>query len=131
MVDFSCDTFRRGLRGVVMTKVLTDEERDIWMPSVGARLRLVREIADVTQVQMAEWLDANQGTISKWEDGRRLLPPYKALVVCARFRVSMDYIYRGTLWGVHPALAADLVSRMPELAANTKRIARGMGTAPP
>lgn len=113
-----------------MTKTLADEERDVWMPGVGARMRLVRELADVTQVQLAEILAANQGTIAKWEAGQRLLPPYKGLAFCARFRVSMEYLYRGTLFGVHPALAAQLMALQPELGVNTRRILRGMGIDP-
>ncbi len=98
------------------------------MPAVGGRLRLLREVHGMTQLALATAIHVDKSAWTKYEKGHLLPNPYKMLEVCARFRVSMDYLYRGTLFGVHPDLAVELAARDPELAVNTKRILQSTGT---
>ena len=111
-----------------MSKKLSDRERT-WLPGVGRRLRLLRELHGLTQEAMATQIGFGKQAWTKYESGSQLPNVFLMLEVCARFRVSIDYVYRGTLFGVHPDLAAELAARDPELVANTNRILRGMGTS--
>lgn len=86
---------------------------------VGRRLMWVREIARHTQAQAAEMIGAKEGEYSKWESGELAAAPARLLRFCARYRVSMDYIYRATMQGVHPELADMLLDAHPELQRST------------
>jgi hypothetical protein len=88
-----------------------DEPADGLAVEIGQRLMWVRLLAAKNQDQMAA--AAAQGRWSRWERGERIIPPHVAIEVCDRFRVSMDYIYRGRLIGVHPDLAKALLARYP------------------
>src|SRR5271157_4431723 len=83
-------------------------------PAVGQRLRWVRDLAGLTQQEVAAESSA-QGGWSRFENGVRMIPIREALEFCSRFQVSMDYIYRGHLTGVRPALAEQLLALHPEL----------------
>ncbi len=82
----------------------------------------------MTQLALSTAIHVDKSAWTKYEKGQLLPNPYKMLEVCTLFKVSMDYLYRGTLFGVHPDLAIELVARDPGLAENTKRILHGMGT---
>ena len=88
------------------------EEQKKLAIDVGRRLRWVRELTGRTQDEMVA--DASQGQWSRWETGERLIPPVAAIEVCNRLRISMDYIYRGHLLGVHPELAKYLWGQHPQ-----------------
>ena len=56
------------------------------------RLRNLREDADFTQKQIAEYLNVRQNTYSQYENGQRQIP-IEALVALAKFyNTSTDYI---------------------------------------
>lgn len=60
----------------------------------GDRMRLkdIREDADITQKQVAEFLNIKQNTYSQYENGHRQIP-IEALVKLAKyFGTSVDYI---------------------------------------
>lgn len=86
---------------------------------VGRRLMWVREIARHTQAQAAEMIGAKESDYIKWESGELAAAPARLLRFCARYRVSMDYIYRATMQGVHPELAEMLLDAHPELQRST------------
>lgn len=74
----------------------------------GERIRVVRDLAGVTQEAICEVLAVDQSTWSKWEKGVRT-PPISAMSAFAtRFKVSLDFIYRGQPVGLHPDLLAVL-----------------------
>ena len=81
----------------------------------GQHLKWVRKLARHTQEQTCELIGVDQSTWSKYEKGERMPDPYKMVIFAARYRVSLDYIYRGRLTGVHPALAELLRLAHPEL----------------
>lgn len=92
---------------------MTDEESALAI-SAGRRLMWVRELTGRTQTQIAAAVGVSQGEWSRWELGTRLQPPDVMKIACLRLRISMDYIYRGLLIGVHPDLADELLKRHPE-----------------
>jgi transcriptional regulator with XRE-family HTH domain len=107
------------------------------MEEVGDRLRVLRLAMEESQKVMASMagLQTKQAW-TKYESGAIMPDPWKMVAICARCRVSMAYIYSGTLFGVHPGIGQKLVARMPSLVQNTTRslhnmgISQASGTAP-
>ncbi len=95
---------------------------------VGLRLRWVRAVAGHSQGKVAGLLGMDQSTWSKWEKGERMPDPYKLLVFCARYRVSMGYIFQGSLVELHPGLRDLLQEAHPELRQATKDTGPDMDT---
>lgn len=56
------------------------------------RIKDLREDADLTQKQLAEYLNVRQNTYSQYENGQRQIP-IDALIALARFyNTSVDYL---------------------------------------
>lgn len=91
---------------------MTEEERALAV-AAGQRLVWVRELTKLKQDQVADAVGVTQGEWSRWERGVRLAPPDIMARACFRLRISMDYIYRGLLIGVHPDLADELMKLHP------------------
>jgi transcriptional regulator with XRE-family HTH domain len=89
----------------------TDEGR--LMRQVGQRLDWVLELAGLSQTAAAGLLGVTQGELSRWITGTRMARLIPMMEFCQRFRVSLDYIYRGHLLGCHPDLARELIKRHP------------------
>ena len=56
------------------------------------RIRDLREDADLTQRQVAEYLHCDQSLYSKYERGERALPLEFAVKLAAFYHVSVDYL---------------------------------------
>lgn len=104
-------------------------EKAAWAKKVGQRLAWVREIAGASQGKVASLLGIGQQAVSGYEKGIRVPDPHVMLVFCARFQVSMEYVYRGGLAGVHPALAGALLAAHPELRPPANDTGQDTGTA--
>ena len=74
------------------------------LEQVGRRLRVIRELAGVTQEALCEVLHVDQSTYSKWEKGKRLPDVLVLIKFAARFRTSLDFLFRGAPIGMHPEL---------------------------
>lgn len=82
--------------------------------SAGKRLRWARESTGLNRSKFARAIDIHPSEWSRWENAKRNPPaPHRMLVVCLKLRISMDYIYRGLLIGVHPELAQRLLKEHP------------------
>jgi len=94
-------------------QIMSDDDNDAkkMAAEAGRRLKWVRELTGKSQKQMAVLIGVSQGEWSRWEKGARLQPPDRMAVLCRRLRISMDYIYRGHLVGVHHDLAEELSKR--------------------
>lgn len=92
-----------------------DQGASTIMEEAGARLRLIRELGDQTQVEVCDLLGVDQSTWSKWESGKRVPDPLAVIRFAGRFRVSLDFIYTGRPIGVHPALLQMVRARAPAL----------------
>lgn len=56
------------------------------------RLKNIREDADITQKEIADYLHIKQNTYSQYENGQRQLPVETLIKLAAYFNVSTDFI---------------------------------------
>ena len=56
------------------------------------RLRDLREDADLTQAQIADYLHIKQNTYSQYENGHRQIPVEMIIKLSRYYKVSTDYI---------------------------------------
>ena len=56
------------------------------------RIRDLREDADLTQKEIAEYLNGNQSNYSKTERGQRALSLDDAIKLAELYKVSLDYL---------------------------------------
>ena len=103
---------------------------DWWTPDVGKRLRWVREQAGLNQTQVGDLLGCSQQAVTDYETAGRDADPYLMVRFCARFHVTMDYIFRADISGCDPVLVVALLQSNPELARMPTDMARYMGTGP-
>jgi transcriptional regulator with XRE-family HTH domain len=100
---------------------------DWWVQDVGKRIAWVREEAGISQTKMAELLGCSQQTISDYEKGLKDPDPYLMGIFCARFKVTMEYIFRADVSGCDPALARALLLGHEELTNMQHDMDRYMG----
>ena len=81
--------------------------------SFGDRLKELRKSKKLTQVQVSEMIDVQQGTYSRWENGT-LEPNLEAVVKLAKlFDTTTDYLLGKTIYSTldvvpHPITIIDL-----------------------
>ena len=81
--------------------------------SFGDRLKELRKSKKLTQVQVSEMIDVQQGTYSRWENGT-LEPSLEAVVKLAKlFDTTTDYLLGKTIYSTldvvpHPITRIDL-----------------------
>ena len=81
--------------------------------SFGDRLKALRKSKKLTQVQVSEMIDVQQGTYSRWENGT-LEPNLEAVVKLAKlFDTTTDYLLGKTTYSTldvvpHPITKIDL-----------------------
>lgn len=56
------------------------------------RIKDLREDADITQSQLAEYLNIKQNTYSQYENGQRQIPIDALIKLAQYFDTSVDYI---------------------------------------
>ena len=56
------------------------------------RLKNLREDSDITQKQLADYLNIKQNTYSQYENGQRQLPLDALIKLAIYFKTSTDYI---------------------------------------
>ena len=66
------------------------------MPSVGDRIREIRETQKLTQDQLAEKAGISKGFLSEIENGKRNVSSEYLLRIANALRASVDYLLRGT-----------------------------------
>lgn len=81
--------------------------------SFGDRLKELRKSKKLTQVQVSEMIDVQQGTYSRWENGT-LEPSLEAVVKLAKlFDTTTDYLLGKTIYSTldgitHPITRIDM-----------------------
>lgn len=60
------------------------------------RLKDLREDADITQKELAEYLHVKQNTYSQYENGQRQLPIDMLIALARYYETSTDYILKLT-----------------------------------
>ncbi len=76
---------------------LTREEKgngkhEINLKVMGSRLKLIRDMKDVTQTDLANLLNTSQSTISAYENGKTILLTAFALQIVEEYKVSLDWL---------------------------------------
>lgn len=56
------------------------------------RIKALREDNDVTQTEIAKYLNIAQNTYSQYENGKRELPISVLIQICQYYKVSADYV---------------------------------------
>ena len=59
---------------------------------IGKRLKLVRKKYNLTQSELADFLNTSQSTISAYESGRTTLLTSFALAICEKYKISLDWL---------------------------------------
>ena len=79
----------------------------------GKRLRAAREALGIEAKEAARSAGAGASTWSMWENGHRLADPLAVARFCARYGISMDWVYMGDTRGMSPELAKLVVAQFP------------------
>ena len=111
-----------------MAKTKRPESVTAIQADIGKRILWARELVEPNRAAFARLLGVDRSTLQKIEDGDRAPSVFNVLDISHRLRVSTDYILHGSLVGVDRELADMLVSRHPDLLADSRR-ATGDGTS--
>jgi transcriptional regulator with XRE-family HTH domain len=86
-----------------------------FMPNTGKRLRWAREASGISQSEIARRLDVDRSTLSKYEQGLRMLDPTVAARLGRMLGVSLDCLYLGLLGRWEQGISLMLAAPHPEL----------------
>ena len=78
-----------------MTKEQQIDETKFPYWKIGRRIRLIRETTGMTKTDFAAICGYNYTRYINWESGHRRMMPDEAEVLCNKFGVTLDFIYRG------------------------------------
>src|SRR3954453_9537973 len=109
---------------------LEHQQRLAWQREVGPRLRPLREVLKFDQANMAAYMGVDRSAWGKYEAGSLTPNVYKLHTFCDTFGVSLEYLLRGLLIGVHPGLAPLLAAADPEAVHRTTQTLEGLGIRP-
>jgi len=88
---------------------MTDRPSDgVSAAAIGARLRLTREVLQLSQAEFADRCGIARNTFNQYEQGRNKPQIPLAIDICERFNLTLDWIYRGDPSGLPYQLADDL-----------------------
>lgn len=78
---------------------------------IGARICALRETTGMSKTDFAAFCGYNYTRYINWESGHRRMLPDEAIVLCDKFGVTLDFIYRGIEAQLPHSLAIALSSR--------------------
>lgn len=79
------------------------------------RLLMTRRLLDGNRARIADEFHVHHTTWQKWEEGKRD-PNWRVMVkFCDKYQVTMDWLYRGDMSGLHEYWRAVLYRAYPEL----------------
>jgi len=87
------------------------------MARVAERLRLFMELRGVKTVEAAKFLGVTTSKFGNWTGGRAYPNEYLMTLFCARYGMTMDYLYRGMTFGLPGDVADDLARAEAEISA--------------
>ena len=65
------------------------------MEAQGKRLKELRKRLDLKQLDVAERLEMDTGTVGKWEAAMQRIPKTRLYQICNEYNVSRDWLERG------------------------------------
>lgn len=78
---------------------------------VGERLTLSLEAVGLRQADVARALGVSQSKLGNWMRGDNYPDEYLMTVLCDRYGLTMDWLYRGVIYGL-PGELADGLARV-------------------
>jgi len=75
---------------------------------VGERMRKVRALYDLSQKGLAEAGGVTPAAVGNWEQGRSRPTLHQADIICTKYAVTMDYLFRGDLGSLRHDVATRL-----------------------
>jgi transcriptional regulator with XRE-family HTH domain len=79
---------------------------------VGKNLSLLFQALGRQDAEIARSVGVSNSKLGNWKRGANYIDPYVATQLCERYGVTMDWIFRGRLYGLPTELADRLVSLM-------------------
>jgi len=73
----------------ISNMAISSDER-IFFEQLGARIAQFRKTQNITQIQMAEIIEASQQTVNSYETGRRRVPASTLPILAKTFGISVD-----------------------------------------
>ena len=101
------------------------EKKTKFRVEVGERLKRLRKVKDLDQVDIGQIIGMVPGGVSMIEQGQRGLDPQDAIRLKQAFGITLDWIYAGDSGALPRDLFKPLTAQaVPELPAMTKRAAK-------
>lgn len=72
--------------------IKTNKIKKISKKEIGKRLKEIRNNNNITQKELAAFLNTTQSTISAYEKGKTLILTSFAYQICKKYNISMDYL---------------------------------------
>ncbi len=93
MVDVEHDEPDEPHSGLVL--VGRDLKSNFESPSLAARIRAIRAIADLTQTEFGSVVGVSQGSIKRWENGSSVPDVKHADTICELFGIDGNWLING------------------------------------
>jgi transcriptional regulator with XRE-family HTH domain len=85
---------------------MSDRSSDGFSPSaIGERLRITREVIGLSQAELADSCGIARNTYNQYETGTNVPQIGKAISLCDKFGLTLDWIYRGDPSGLSYRMA--------------------------
>lgn len=75
---------------------------------VGERISLLCQALGRSDAEIARSIGASNSKLGNWKRGDNYIDPYAATLLCDRYGVTMDWIFRGRIYGLPVDLADKL-----------------------
>ncbi len=72
--------------------IKTNKIKKISKKEIGKRIKEIRNNNNITQKELAAFLNTTQSTISAYEKGKTLILTSFAYQICKKYNISMDYL---------------------------------------
>ncbi len=86
-----------------------------WLKDCGRRLIATREVLNLKQVEMATRTKITPAALNHYETGKRPIDIAYAIDLCDRFKLTLDWLYRGDTSNLPKTLAVQVEHRMATL----------------
>lgn len=84
------------------------------LKDVSQRLRITREVYNKKQGDFALEASIAHNTYNQYESGKRIPSIDNAILLCQKYDLTLDWIYRGETSGLKYSLAEEIMKKMNE-----------------
>lgn len=75
--------------------MVTEEEKIKHNKEIGARLREIMKMLDISQQEIAEYLDRDLTTVNRYERGEVPIPNELVYYLRDKYKVNLNYLFNG------------------------------------